>query len=554
MRGSRSFVLTFAMVAGLVLAGCGGGDHRQPRVAQSTTTPELCVCDGPDPFARGPMTIHDAQQGGTVTVLVHHGLGITLDPAAVHARDTLSIDSGLITRSLTQYRYDRATHQMVLMPDLAVDLGQHNDDFTRWKFVLRTGVTFENGEPVTAKTVAVGIRRCLDAATFRGGTCQRDANGLFKAVHAHGPVLTLLLDRPFPDLAYLAALPAMGPVPLSWSSNPTRHRTHPLATGPYKIVSYRPGHELVLTRNPAWDPASDVARTQYPDGYYFRTGLSSHRIDRLLLADAGAAQTTLTYDDVLAVDHPAWLQSASSRLTLGGTPCTTYLALDNRTLAKGKLADKRVRVALSWAYPYRKVLRTEGEIPGVTAIPASNLMPPGVPGRTAHHVTARRGFDSNPGTAQALLRSAHATGYEIRFPFDPRDAVSVRAKDLLVRALTASGFTPRPLPSYAGTNLRTVTRCADWPSGSQWIEQVYASTRLPSLKTVERRIAAIHRMPIDQQAAPWNRLDVTALSRWFPVIPVSYGGVDMAHGSRIMGMHDDNVRGMPTWNDIWVAS
>jgi hypothetical protein len=43
------------------------------------------------------------------------------------------------------------------------------------------------------------------------------------------------------------------------------------------------------------------------------------------------------------------------------------------------------------------------------------------------------------------------------------------------------------------------------------------------------------------------------MARYFPVVPISYGGIAMAHGSRIMGMHDDSVLGMPTWDDIWVA-
>ena len=31
--------------------------------------------------------------------------------------------SGLVTRSLTQYEYDPKTKQMILVPDLATDLG-----------------------------------------------------------------------------------------------------------------------------------------------------------------------------------------------------------------------------------------------------------------------------------------------------------------------------------------------------------------------------------------------------------------------------------------------
>ena len=46
---------------------------------------------------------------------------------------------------------------MILVPDLATDLGTPNEDFTEWKFTLRDGVKWETGAPVTADEVAFGI-------------------------------------------------------------------------------------------------------------------------------------------------------------------------------------------------------------------------------------------------------------------------------------------------------------------------------------------------------------------------------------------------------------
>ncbi len=588
-------VLAAVLLAPTACGGGGGaaaGPHSPRNPSSPSTRSSSPVCEGcrddAPQIATGPVVIRGAEKGGTVTVLTHAGLGTTLDPAETYQRDTLSIESGLVTRSLTQYTYDPVTRQMNLVPDLAVDLGIHNDDFTKWQFNLRHGVQFEDGAPVTAKTVAWGIRRCLDATTFPTGPCQYYLNpnlrggasyrGPYSAPHqvlrsvwTRGDSIMLRFARPFPDLPYLAALPALGPVPLGSRSEPATYRTHPLATGPYRIARYRPGHALVLTRNRAWDPVTDPARTQYPDGYVFRAGLSSRRIDRALLTDRGRAQTTLTYDDVAATDYPRWDRSAGHRLTLGPTPCTTYLAPDNRTVT-----DPRVRRALSWAYPYRAVIRAEGLIPGVTVVPATNLMPPGIPGRFAHTFTARRGFASDPATARALLRKAGASGFPIRFLYDPHDPAGVRVKDALVRALTAAGFAPRPEASYTGSsmpgappgsdvNLRTVTRCGDWPSGGQWLAPVYGSehtSRIGGLGSnvegfsqpaVDRRIAAIQRLPLEKQAAQWSRLDITTLKRWFPIVPISYGGVAMAHGSRIRGMADDSVHGTPTWGQLWVA-
>ncbi len=100
------------------------------------------------------------------------GLTTTLDPSELYYTDADSYMTGLVTRSLTQYKYDPDTKQMVLVPDLATDLGTHNDDFTQWTFTIRPGVKYENGKTVTAKDVAFGMTRCMDAATFPTGPCQ----------------------------------------------------------------------------------------------------------------------------------------------------------------------------------------------------------------------------------------------------------------------------------------------------------------------------------------------------------------------------------------------
>ena len=85
-----------------------------------------------------------------------------------------------------------------------------------------------------------------------------------------------------------------------------------------------------------------------------------------------------------------------------------------------------MREALSWAYPYQDVILAEGLIPGVNAIPATNLMPPAVPGRTPYNVTGRQGFDTDPAKAKALLKSANALGYQIKFLYRSDQSVTRR--------------------------------------------------------------------------------------------------------------------------------
>jgi peptide/nickel transport system substrate-binding protein len=586
----KSPLIAISAVGMLALSACGGsGSSTAGTGNNGGNTQGGATGNGQDASATGPVNISGATTGGTVTVLTQGGLTTTFDPSEAYYTDAVSILSGLITRSLTQYKYDPSSKQMILVPDLATDLGTANDSYTKWTFTIRPGVKWEDGTSVTAKDVAWGMQRCMDAATFPTGPCQYYSNAYFKggatykgpytapnqkfsAVKAVGDKVVINMDKPFPDMPYWAAFPANGPIPLGKASDPKTYKNHPMSTGPYMIKSFSAAKEMVLEKNPNWDPATDPARTQYPDGYDFKAQVPSEKIDQIMIADSGNGQTSLMYEDLLSPDFTKMKQDSPDRLSLGGTPCTYYWAPDNR-----KITNKKVREALSWAYPYKNNILAAGLIPGVNAIPASNLMPPGLPGRTPYNVTGRKGFATDPAKARTLLKSANAVGYEIRFLFRTDDPISVKTKDATVKALTEAGFKATPVPTTTADyvaardntteniNVRSAGWCSDWPSGSTWMPTLFGSTNPDtthsfgtnytafSNKSVDSKMDAIQRMPLDKQADAWNSLDKEIATKYFPLFPTYYTGIAQAFGSKIHGDADDNTLGMPTWKDIWVS-
>jgi peptide/nickel transport system substrate-binding protein len=589
----KTSLVAVSSVGLLTLSACGGsGGSTAPNAGATGGFANGNTGNSQCPNCKGPVTISGAKKGGTVTVNTLTGLQTTIDPSEIYYIDTSSIMSGLVTRSLTQYKYDPSTKQMVLVPDLATNLGTHNDSYTKWTFTIRSGVKWQNGQSVTPQEVAWGMSRCMDAATFPTGPCQYYSNvyykggaadkgpytghqkpgTLAKAITVHGNTITIQMAKPFPDMPYWGTFPANGPIPLGNVGNPKTYKNKPWSTGPYEIKSYSPSKQLVLVRNKYWDPKTDPARTNYPNEYIFNSQVPSEKTDQILLADSGTGQTTLTYDNLLAPDFQQMQQTSPDRLTLGGTPCTYYWAPDNR-----KITNKKVREALSWAYPYKDVVLALGLIPGITAIAATNLMPPGLPGRTSYNVTGRKGFNNDPAKARQLLHQAHATGYQIRFLYMTDNPQNVKAKDAIVKALTQSGFKATPVPvttaNYPAArdnvneniNVRSAGWCSDWPSGSTWIPNIYGSTNVSkshsfganysafSNKSVDNQISSIQSLPLAQQAAAWNALDKKIAMQYFPLFPTYYTGVAMAHGSKINGMYDDNTLGMPTWKDMWVS-
>lgn len=581
-------IIAATTVGLLALAACGGsgnGGNGGGGGAGGVDKENLGnTGDATDPTREGPVEIDGAKEGGTVTVLSFSGLN-SMDPTEAYYTNTASILSGLITRSLTQYVYDEESGNMVLVPDLATDLGTPNEDFTEWKFTIRDGVKWENGQDVTADDVAYGIMRSFDRASFPEGAAYSNDyfidgdkyKGPYKSgtdyagVSVDGNTLTLKMNKPFPDMPYWGAFPAIGPVP-EGKDDPDKYRLHPWATGPYMFDEYTPEKSLTLVRNPHWDPATDPGRTAYPEKYVFDFQTDNSKIDQILLNDQGEGQTTLTFDDVLAENFRTFQDEESDRLILGGQPCTFYWGLDYR-----KIKDIKVRQALAYAYPYEDAILAGGYIKDVTRINGTNLLPPGIPGREEFNPMP----DHEVGTtdtakAKSLLEEAGETGFEVKWLFANDDPNAVKVKDVIVRSLKEAGFTPKPVASTiadlstvradpdADINVRSAGWCSDWPSGGSWFPPVLQSTNLEeeglgsnysvfSEKDVDDRINEVLQAPIEDQPTKWNELDKYIAEKYMPLFVTGYAGVAQAHGSKINGHDIDNTFGMPTWKDIWVS-
>jgi peptide/nickel transport system substrate-binding protein len=587
MRFKRPIIAVTA-VGMLALAACGGsgsnsGNSRggasgvdQEKLADTGT--------GMDPTREGPVTIEGAKEGGTVTVLSYAGLN-NMDPTEAYYQNTMSILSGLVARSLTQFDYDEKSGQMVLVPDLATDLGTPNKDFTEWKFTIRDGVKWENGDAVTAEDVRYGILRSFDRASFPEGAAYSNEYFLdgdkykgpyksgtdYSGVEVDGSTLTIKMAKPFPDMPYWGSFATMGPIP-EGEDAPEQYRLHPWSTGPYMFDEYTPEKSLTLVRNPHWDPKTDPARTAYPDRYVFDFQTESTKVDQILLSDKGEGRTTMTYDNVLAPDFREFQDKHGDRLVLGGSPLTTYWAPDYR-----KITDKRVRQALAWAYPYKDAALAAGHIEGVTRVWGTNLMPPGMPGRAEFNPLPGH----EPGTtdtekARALLEEADAVGYEIKWLFQNDEPGIVKATDVVVKSLEKAGFEASPVATTVANfsterekvdndkiNVRSGGWLSDWPSGGSWFPPVLQSTNLQeegigsnyavfSEPEVDKRIQGVLAMPVEDQPEAWSELDQYILTEYFPLFVLGYGGVAMAHGSDIAGFEVDTAGGMPTWKDLWV--
>ena len=134
-----------------------------------------------------------------------------------------------------------------IVPDLATSWtwGDDGKDLT---FKLREGVQWHDGQPFTAADV-----KCTWDLILGKGTDKLRANPRkawyrnLKEISTQGDTVTFHLERPQP--AFLALL-ASGYSPVYPCHVPAQEmRQHPIGTGPFKFVSYKPNEGIKLVRN-----------------------------------------------------------------------------------------------------------------------------------------------------------------------------------------------------------------------------------------------------------------------------------------------------------------
>jgi peptide/nickel transport system substrate-binding protein len=148
--------------------------------------------------------------------------------------------------------YDQHVPQSSLqsiVPDLAT-AWSWNEDGTELTLPLREGVTWHDGKPFTAKDVQCTFDMLTGKSSERLRVNPRKAwYANLDSLTSNGDYeVTFHLKRPQP--AFLTLL-ASGFSPVYPCHVPPRDmRSHPIGTGPFKLVEFKPNEYIKLTRNP----------------------------------------------------------------------------------------------------------------------------------------------------------------------------------------------------------------------------------------------------------------------------------------------------------------
>lgn len=280
-------VVILVVVVAVSCAGGSGGRADVPVLA-----------DGADAGISGVRSPSD-EAGGTLRVVAPE---ITsLDPQRSYQPGVWNL-MRLYTRTLVTYASEPG-RTGELVPDLATDLGSLSEDGLRWTFTLKSGVTFEDGQPITSRDIKYGIERSFASDVVVGGPTHvvellddpsnpyagpyldetEGRMGLASIGTPDDATIVFTLRRPAPELPYVLALPSSSPVPIAADTGAT-YGSDPVSSGPYMITSVDEVTGVVLERNPRWDPATDDVRTALADRVEVRFGMSGLERDQALLA------------------------------------------------------------------------------------------------------------------------------------------------------------------------------------------------------------------------------------------------------------------------------
>ena len=201
-----------------------------------------------------PFTIALAAPDGQMTWAAHVSLAPTwFDPAET---------SGIITPYMILYALHdamvRPSPGNVMAPGLAESWTMSPDGLT-YEFVLRKGVKFHNGEPVTAGDVKFSFER------YRG-VASKPLKESVAAIEIPDPSrVRIRLKKAWPDFLtfYLNGTGASWIVPKKYVEKvgDEGFKKAPIGAGPYRFVSFTPGVELVLDAfDQYWRKSPNVKR------------------------------------------------------------------------------------------------------------------------------------------------------------------------------------------------------------------------------------------------------------------------------------------------------
>jgi len=565
-----------------------------------------------------------------------------LDPQMSYFYDTWELDRCCLLRTLLSYS-GKSTRDggTQLRPDLAAGMPSVSSDGLTWTFRLKPGLRYapplEDTE-ITAGDIARAVTRMavvkshapLGSYSFYYSSIEgfddvtkgiaSSISGI-QAPDAH--TLVVRLTRPDGDLGFLFALAATAPIPPMpgdpsaplgvATGHDSGYGPFLVASGPYMIegsaqldfslppgqqqpvAGLRPGHSLVLVRNPAWDRSSDALRAADPD-----------RIDVTVVRDQEQAAQEVQSgkaDLMLFVGPPPQVppdvaakvaaDRSLGRLEINPRDFVRYLVMN---LAQPPFDDIHVRKAVSYVIDKQALIEAGGGGPLIGSV-ANHIAPDSLegnlllgydpyptPGNRGSVSLARREmslskYDANADgicdspvcqKVRAVALALAGTPLEARVPLVERDLARIGIH--LQVAIPEDPFGALSDPRQHIAMGISPAWGKDFPSGSNFLAPNFSSSTIgsnnfalvgakpaqlqswgypvKSVPSVDSRIAQCTASLGQQQVACWANLDKYLMQEVVPWVPYIVESHTDLVSPRVASYSYDQAISMPALDRI----
>jgi peptide/nickel transport system substrate-binding protein len=369
-------MVAIVAVLAVVAAACGGDDD-----GGGTTGP---TATGGETGTTG--TTGSDLAGGTLRMAQLSDVTAAFDPQKEYYSVTWEYYRCCLLRTLMSYKgvpTDQGGTEV--FPDLAASDPTQSDDGLTWTFTLKTGINY--GDPFTDTPITAGdfvraIERTANPKANVGGYsfyysviegfddfAAGEADSISGMVALDDQTVAITTTSPTGDIPYRFAMPTTAPIPPNGEARLGAAEGHDkdygrylVASGPYQFqgaaemdfsvpakdqepaAGYVPGRQIVLERNPGYDPATDDLRPAYPDA--IEVSIGGNNDDLYNQIAAGALDNVV--DGVPPAEKIREYQSSPDLqplLTAYPSDGVRYISMN---LAVPPFDDIHVRKALNW--------------------------------------------------------------------------------------------------------------------------------------------------------------------------------------------------------------
>ncbi len=347
------------------------------------------------------------QLGGTFVVALD-SIPLTLDPA--HVTD---LSSARVTTQVYETLVEFDPQTGGVSPLLAQSWSVSSDGRV-WTFTLRSGVTFQDGTPLTSDAVVQNFNRWLDTSSpYHQGDFDywqilfggfKGSGSIVRSVERADDLrFRVTLEQPYsPLLAALSMFPFAIVSPTAMQKDVDELRRHPVGTGAFRFVEQRSDGGVTLAVNEQyWGSKPQLDGVQFnvmPDE---AARLNALRDGKVQLVEGGDAAAVILAKKMAGV-----------RVLLRPSEANVYLSINNRV---DPFTDPQMRLALAYAINRHTII--DAGYSGL-AQTADGFVPPGI------GVLSSEPADMyNVATARALMSSAGYGGgtmTQLWYPAKPR--------------------------------------------------------------------------------------------------------------------------------------